>query len=140
MESKFDLRQSNLQLMPWNFQIQYSYLLNRSSASNALSKIYVSAILFTNRCIRRRNIPFLQACKLQIWRPSIANENTHYIIIALYIITTIINKNIFWVVGNRMKLFFFIWSMAMYMSREDWEPINRLNHINLYVKRGLGSH
>ena len=74
MCSKLDLRPSNLQLMPGNFQIQYSYLLNRSSGS---------AILFTNKCIRRRNIAFLQACQLQIWQPSIANENTRYIIIAL---------------------------------------------------------
>jgi hypothetical protein len=35
MDSKLDLRPSNLQLMPCNFQIQYSYLLNRSSASNS---------------------------------------------------------------------------------------------------------
>jgi hypothetical protein len=41
------------------------------------------AILFTNKCIRRRNITFLKACQLQIWQLSIAIENTRYIIIAL---------------------------------------------------------
>ena len=29
------------------------------------------------------NIAFLQACQLQIWRLSIANENMRYILIAL---------------------------------------------------------
>ena len=47
--------------MTWNFQIQYSYLLNRSSASNSQLEISGSAILFTNKRIRRRNIAFLQA-------------------------------------------------------------------------------
>jgi hypothetical protein len=83
MVSKLDLRPSNLQLMTWCFQIQYSYLLNRSSASNSQSEISGSAILFTNKCNRHRNIAFLQACQLQIWRLSIANENMRYIIIAL---------------------------------------------------------
>ena len=83
MDSKLELRPSNLQLMTWKFQIQYSYLLNRSSASNSQSEISGSAILFTNKCIRHRNIAFLQACQLQIWRLSIANENMRYIIIAL---------------------------------------------------------
>jgi hypothetical protein len=83
MDSELDLRPWNLQLMPWSFQIQYSYILNRSSASNSLSEISGSAILFTNKCIRRRNIAFLQACELQISQLSIANENMRYIIIAL---------------------------------------------------------
>ena len=65
------------------FQMQYIYLLNRSSAWNSLSKISRSATLFTNKYIRRRNIAFLQTYHLQIWQLSIANENTCYIIIAL---------------------------------------------------------
>jgi hypothetical protein len=40
-------------------------------------------IRITNKCIRRRNIAFLQACQLQIWQLLIAKENTRYIIIAL---------------------------------------------------------
>jgi hypothetical protein len=47
----------------------------RSSASHSSSEISGSAILFTNKCIWRRNIAFFQACQLQIWQPSIANEN-----------------------------------------------------------------
>ena len=85
MDSKLDLRPSNLQLITWNFQIQYSYLLNRSSASGSYLEKSGSAILFTNKHIRRRNIALLQACQLQILRLSIANENTRYIIIAGYL-------------------------------------------------------
>jgi hypothetical protein len=47
------------------------------------SEISGSAILITNKCIRHRNIAFLQACQLQIWQLSIANENMCYSIIAL---------------------------------------------------------
>ena len=87
MFSKLDLRPSNLQLMPWNFQIQHSYLLNRSSASNSVGNIWVSH-LFTNKCIRCRNIAVLHAGQLQIWQLSIANDNTRYIIIALELLIT----------------------------------------------------
>jgi hypothetical protein len=30
-------------------------------------------------------------------------------------------------------------SMEIYMLREGWDPINRFNHGDIYVKRGLGS-
>ena len=56
---------------------------NRSSASHSESEISGSAIFFTNKCIQRRNLAFLQSCQLQMWRLSIANENTRYIIIVL---------------------------------------------------------
>jgi hypothetical protein len=54
-----------------------------------VGNIWVSHIVY-NKCIRRRNISFLQACQLQIWRLSIANENTRYIIIARWTIAIMI--------------------------------------------------
>jgi hypothetical protein len=101
IDSKLDVRPSNLQLIPWNFQIQYSYFLNRSS-SISLSEISGSATLFTNKCIRRRNIAFLQACHLQIWQLSIANEDTCYIIIALEYVIKFVGD--FLQVGGLLRL------------------------------------
>jgi len=37
---------------------------NKSSASHSESEISRSAILFSNKCIRRRNLAFLEACQL----------------------------------------------------------------------------
>jgi hypothetical protein len=77
------------------------------------SEISGSAILFTNKCIRHRNIAFLQSCQLQIWQLSIANENTRYIIIdnrlTLFAILddAILNSTHNRVMGRQFKFFIF---------------------------------
>ena len=102
--SKLNLRPSNLQLMPWNFQIQYCYLLNIFALTvkqfrkplpickACINKFYIFRQYRSILYIFLNMEPLLVGCRIHFWKKTDNDHLVHWLIIIQAFIKISIQK------------------------------------------------